>query len=127
MKRFWPALGLFGLLLAVSVTAAAVLRADAGRIIEHLEHASEQLRGKKDWDAAEEAFDEALAHWDRQYSYYALTVNQSRVSEVAVQWKRAETAVREQERDAFLTENTALIAMLRQIVRNYEIKWYNVF
>jgi hypothetical protein len=114
MKRFWPALGLFGLLLAVSITTAFLLRADIGHIIGHLE------RG-------EEGFEEALAHWERRYSYYALTVNQSRVSEVAVQWRRVEAALQEQEDDAFLTENAVLASMLRQIVRNYEIKWYNVF
>jgi FAD/FMN-containing dehydrogenase len=126
MRRFFPALGLFALLVCVSVSAAATLTHNAGSVMERLRAASEQVKEDGAWDSAGGCFTEARFQWDRKRHFYAFAVNQTRNSEIAVQWKRAETALREKERETFLLENAALAAMLKQLIHDFEIKWYNI-
>jgi predicted DNA-binding WGR domain protein len=126
VRRFYPALALFAVLLAFSVTVSVILKNDTLRVINPLEQAAGQLRGGGGWDEAEAAFEQARSYWNAKHHFYAFVVNQSRNNEIVVQWGRAESAFLSREQEAFLLENAALAAMLRQLVHDFEIKWYNI-
>lgn len=126
MRRFYPALALLVALFMVSISVSFLLKRNAVHVAVRLEKAAEQLVGSGDWDAVRSYHAEARAYWNRKHGFFAFSINQSRNSEIIVQWERAHTALKNQERDAFLMENAALAALVRQLVHDFEIKWYNV-
>ena len=125
MQRFWPAVGLFLALLMFTLVQAGLLRSNSESIIKHLEEA-EKAADIDDWDAAAAAFGEAAAHWERSHNLYAFVVHQGRVSDIAVQWRRAGGELGEKGRGDFPMENAALIGYFTQLLHDSAVAWYNV-
>ena len=125
MYRFWPAVGLFLLLFGVSLLQAWLLRTGIELISTELESAS-IYAWQQEWEQAAGAFDRGFTHWEKKRNLFTFVVNQTRVSELAVQWKRTQIELNDKENSVFQSENAVLSTMFAQLLHDNAITWYNI-